>query len=318
MVRLGLIRNPKSTRNKAAGSDARDRAAAMLGLYFAEPATPAELSDVLADFARDGVEIICVDGGDGTVREVLTALPQAYGDSLPQLSILASGKTNLIAADVGTPGPGLKGLARLVEGARKGTLGGHIRRRHALEVSWADGSQAPVLGMFAGAGAFTRGTELAQGYHAKGLTQGPAVIATMAGVLGRALVGNDRDGWLAGEPMSVVTPDCNGPAGSRFITLATTLHRLMLGLWPFWGEGDGSVRYLDVAANPAHLACALPRILRGKPTRWMKRDGYRSGVTDRLTWGLTRPFILDGEVYQPGPGGVVHLSSGPLIDFVVP
>ncbi|WP_114391932.1 diacylglycerol kinase family protein [Oleisolibacter albus] len=319
MIRVGLIRNPRSQRNKRGGGDMRTQAAALLGYYFAEPATPAELAEVLADFARHEVGIICIDGGDGTVREVLTALPAAYGGELPKLAILASGKTNLIAADVGSPGHGLEGFGRLVDDARKGFLGSHLQRRPLLEISWPDGSHETIRGMFMGAGAFTRATDLANSsIHARGLYNNAAVVLTMANVLGSALLGRDRDGWLDGEPMTVSDGRDNGRDGNRFIFLATTLHRLVMGLWPFWGEGNGALRYLDVAAHPTRLTAALAPVLRGKPTPWMLADGYRSGVAERLTLGLSAPFIMDGERFEPGPGGTIHLDAGPVVDFVIP
>jgi len=319
MIRLGLIRNPRSTRNKRGGGDLREQAAALLGFYFAEPATPAELLEVLLDFARNEVGIVVIDGGDGTVREVLTALPLAYGADLPAVSILASGKTNLIAADVGTTGYGKRALAKLVEDARRGNLGTHIHRRPVLEARWSDDSRPPVRGMFLGAAAFTKGTDLAnEKVHKAGFNHGPAVALAVVGTLWCALFGNDPDRLLDGEPMTVAMDGGNGPDGNRFLFLATTLHRLILGIWPFWGEGREPIRYLDVEAHPERLPRAVLPLMKGKPTPWMLADGYHSGMASEITMGLTRPFIIDGERFEPGPGGTVHLSARQTVDFVVP
>ncbi len=317
MSRLGLIRNPKSQRNKQGGGDTRAQAAALLGFYFAEPATPAELRDTLADFAHDGVDTICVDGGDGTVREVLTALPAAFGDRPPRLAIMASGKTNLIAADVGTPGHGLKALERLVGAAQANRLGEKLTRRPILSITWPDGEHEPVRGMFMGGGAFTRGTELANSHiHRAGFTQGPAVAIAMAGVLGRALIGNDQHGWLAGEAMGITIDGHPAQDGNRFLFLATTLERLILGLWPFWDHGAAPLRYLDIAANPPRLLRALPALVKGKPRPWMLDSGaYRSGGAQVLDLALPRPFIMDGETY---PAGRIRLSAEDVVDFVIP
>lgn len=317
MARLGLIRNPYSQRNKGVGGDRAAQAAALLGFYFSEPATPQELHETLADFARSGVDILCVDGGDGTVRDVLTALPAAYGDAPPRLAILAAGKTNLIAADVGTTGHGAKGLERLLAAVKDGSLGRHTVRRPILSLHWPDGEHRDVRGMFMGAGAFTRGTDLANAaIHKAGFTQEIAVVLTMAGVLGRALVGNDRHGWLAGEDFGGAIDDGTMRDGSRFLFLATTLHRLIMGLWPFWDHGDRPLRYLDVAARPPGLLFALPRLMKGRPGAAMRAgDAYRSGGADRIELRLTRPLIMDGETY---PAGRVILSAHDSITFVQP
>jgi hypothetical protein len=107
-------------------------------------------------------------------------------------------------------------------------------------------------------------------------------------------------------------------ARPRFLMLATTLHKLMLGIWPFWGHGPGELRYLDVAGYPKRLASALPAVLRGRPRPWMAEEGYLSGRAATLDLNLTEPFVVDGEQFEPGPGGQVRLRAGQSIDFIVP
>ncbi|WP_133065538.1 diacylglycerol kinase family protein [Niveispirillum lacus] len=313
----GLIRNPFSHRNKAGNDTLPADAARLFGAHVAAPDTPEKLVQVLRGFADSGVDIIAVDGGDGTVREVLTALPPAYGAAPPALAILAAGKTNLIAADVGTTGYGPRGLAGLVRAAHEGTLGTRMTQRPVLSLHWPDGEHRPVRGMFMGAGAFTRGTDLANAaIHKAGFTQEIAVALTMAGVLGRALIGNDSHGWLAGEVLGATVDQLPAEDGNRFLFLATTLDKLILGLWPFWDEGTKPLRFLDVAANPPGLLGALPRLMTGRPSMAMRRTGaYRSGGADQIELRLTRPLIMDGETY---PAGRVILSAPDRIRFVQP
>jgi hypothetical protein len=117
--------------------------------------------------------------------------------------------------------------------------------------------------------------------------------------------------------MEVAPDDRPALAGHRFLLLATSLDRLMLGLWPFWGEGAGPVRWLDVAAPPKRLAAALWAARQGRPGPWMPAAGYRSGRADRLAIRLRTPFVLDGEVFEPGPDGLV-LSAPGQVAFVTP
>ncbi|MFV3127812.1 diacylglycerol kinase family protein [Niveispirillum sp. KHB5.9] len=316
MARPGLIRNPFSHRNHGGRAVPAD-AARLFGPHVASPDTPEKLIAALAGFVAGGVDVLVVDGGDGTVREVLTALPHAYGDNPPKIAILAGGKTNLIAADVGTTGYGARGMAGLVRAAHEETLGRRTTRRPVLSLHWPDGEHTDVRGMFMGAGAFTRGTDLANAaIHKAGFTQEIAVALTMAGVLGRALIGNDQHGWLAGEDFgAAVDGDAVGD-GNRFLFLATTLNRLIMGLWPFWNHGDRPLRYLDVAANPPGLLGSLPRLMTGRPSAAMRDgDAYRSGGAERIELRLTRPLIMDGETY---PAGRVILSAHDSISFVQP
>ena len=315
--RLGLIHNPRSQRNKAAAAGARRAEAERLGIRFADPASPAALEEALVEFARAAVGVVIVDGGDGTLREVLTALPAAYGTGLPAVAILASGKTNLVAAALGSAGHGTAGLRRLAGLARSGEMAGTIRPRPVLRIEWPDRSHPPVNGLFLGAAAFTRAVGLAQeAVHRRGVTQGPAVLLTIAGSLFRALSGR-AGGWRAGEPLAVALDGMAPAAGDRLVFLATTLDRLMLGLWPFWGSGPGPVRFLDVAARPRRLSVGFWRALRGRPAPWMA-DDYRSGLAGEITLTLARPFILDGEAFDADADGRIRISAGPEIGFLTP
>ncbi len=103
----------------------------------------------------------------------------------------------------------------------------------------------------------------------------------------------------------------------RSLFLATTLHQLILGIWPFWGEGSGPVRYLDIPENPDRLHAAALPLLRGEPTPWMLDAGYRSGMADELRLRLEDPFIVDGERFDPpAAGGELILRPGTALDFI--
>ena len=314
--RVGVIHNPRSR----AGRCARARfGASAAGLPAAEPATPAELRDALRGFVARGVDLLAVQGGDGTLREVLTALPAALGAGAPRpaIAVLAAGRTNLAAKALGGFGMGEAALARVLDAAGRGAL----KRRvvPVLEVSrpGAEGDAPPLRGLLFGAAAFAEGKRIAdERLHGRGIRAGPAVALALAGVALRA--GLDRGHPLrAGVPMAVAADGRPPRGGRRFLLLATTLDRLMLGLSPFWGEGRGAVRWLDVEAPPRRLAAALWAGGRGRPRPWMAGAGYLSGRAERLEVAMDKPFVLDGEVFQPGPGGV-RLSAPDRVAFVSP
>ena len=97
--KIGVIYNPKSAANLGR-SPLR-----AIGVACGQPTTRGELVSVLRGFADAEVNIVAVSGGDGTIREVLTAIPQAYGDlPHPAIAILAAGRTDLIAGEVGSSG----------------------------------------------------------------------------------------------------------------------------------------------------------------------------------------------------------------------
>jgi hypothetical protein len=314
--RVGIISNPLSR----AGREDRARFGAVAaGLPHAEPASRAELRDALREFAAREVDLLAVQGGDGTLREVLTALPGAgFGDdATPAIAVLSAGKTNLAARVLGSAGTGEAALLRLMDADGRGAL----RRRSVpvLEVSrpGLPGEAPPLRGLLFGAAAFTEGKLLAdRRLHRRGVYDGAAVALALAGIALRA--GLDRGHALrAGVPMAVAPDDGPKREGRRFLLLATTLDRLMLGLRPFWGEGRGAVRWLDILAPPRRLAAALWAGARGRPRPWMGSAGYLSGRAERLRVAMEGPFVLDGEVFEPGPEGLL-LSAPARVVFVSP
>ena len=317
-MRVGVIGNPRSRRNR---NGAFDRVVAEFrDLPHAQPRTPAELADTLADFRRREVRVIAVSGGDGTLREVLSALPRAYGGEEPDIALLPAGKTNLAARVINRVGDrigdGRVGLRRLLDAARGRTLS--RVEWPVLDIAWRDRPERRVRGFLFGAAAFTVGTRLAYSHvHKAGFNDAAAVALSIAATAGATLFGDRRRALLAGEEMGVAADGAPPRGGRHFLTLATTLDRLVLDLTPFWGEGSGPIRWLDIPAPPKRLIAALLPTLRGRPRPWMLDAGYASGRADQLTVELSHPFVVDGELFESGPGGIL-LSAGRRVGFVEP
>ncbi|WP_161992833.1 diacylglycerol kinase family protein [Aureimonas leprariae] len=314
---LGIVRNPRSRRN-------RDRPAIDAGrlgsdTLLREPRSHAELDAVLAEFAARGVGLLAVDGGDGTVRDVLSAARGSFA-TLPPMAFLASGKTNILAGTSGNWGTGQSGLERLA-GATAAGLPPTLPRRPVSTLEVVSGDRR-LTGFVLGAGAYARAIALADHGLADRISFGPARVA--AGI-GRGIMalakGEERARWLAGAPMRLALDGGASaePSRPRLIFLATTLRRFTLGVWPFWdGETRHPLRFLAVDAPPQRLAAALLPALRGRPAPWMREAGYRSGSAARIVLQLRERFVLDGEAYDPGEGGLVSIAAGPAVEFVSP
>ncbi len=282
MIPAGVIRNPRSQRNKARLPDV---GALPPGVVLAQPATPQALVATLKDFAAQGIRHLLVDGGDGTLREVLSALPAAYDSDWPVLSLCAAGNTNLAAADVGGFKHGEQAIAQW-----HATLGGAAPARQStrqpIAISWPDGSRLPVFGFFVGCANYARAVAMATGdLRDKGLFHGWAVSATIAAAAWKVLAGGRDNDWQRGSTLSLAVDGAEAVNTARFVVLATSLDRLMLGLWPFWSgaEAQGALHWLDIDAPAPRFARALPALLRGKPQPWMQASGaYRSGRASRF------------------------------------
>jgi len=307
-ARPALIHNPRSQRNR------RHPLSVPADLRQACPESLTALRETLERWHSEDVDLVIVSGGDGTAREVFTLLPQVWGASLPGVALLASGNANLIAADVGSAGHGDKGLRRLLRALSAGAL--RESRRPLLAVHWANDSRAPVYGMFAGAAALTRATSLAhEQVLAGGARHGWSVALTLIGAIRETLRGG---GWAQGTALNLAAGTDHPDPAPRFLFLATTLERLLFGLWPFWGHASQPLRYLEIAAPPRRLLARLPRLLRGRPTPSMLKDGYRSGGAAEIALcPADDTLIVDGEAFHAGPRGFV-LKPGPMLRFYAP
>lgn len=302
MNRVGLIWNQNSHRNQGAG-----RPVLPDNVLDVVPEDPAHLFAALRGFASEGVDLVVIDGGDGTVREVLTRLPEAYGGRIPRLAILPNGKTNALAIDIGTPlGTPLERLLASAETSKP------PKRRQCLEVIRPGQTTPERRGFLFGLGAFVRGTELAQTNHGLGLFDNPAIVVTMIGAAARTLLGAPGDPWRRGEPMALSFAG----EGARpwFLLLASTLKRLPLGVKPFGTPREG-LKVLAIEAPPRRFIRALPNLLRGQDASWMTDAGYLRKDVSEFSISITSEFVLDGEIFE---GGDLSVRQGPDLEFVVP
>ncbi len=318
MIRVGLVINPRSQRNRQSMPAIRKILRSRPDVLHAEAAGVGDLTDILAEFARREVGLIAISGGDGTVQAVMTRLlNDGPFSSIPPLALLPSGMTNVIAADVGVGGRPGSSLARLLDSvARKEERTFERPSRFVLSVQRTP-DEAPIHGMFLGTAAFHRAAMLA---HEKVYTRGPrhrfGAAVTLAAALFEALAGRSRrNGILRGDRIAIAL-DGNPVAEQDYaLFLATTLERLILGWMPFWGQGCGELRYTSIRYPPAGLARAIWPVLRGKSRPWMERDGYLSGRARECTLTLSCPIVLDGEFLVPEPGIPVTIRSDREIEF---
>ena len=310
--RVGLVSNPRSHRNRiaAGGQPVRD------DVLSAVPRTRDDLRRALAEFADRGVDLLVVNGGDGTVRDVLSCAGELWDAAWPRIAVLPAGKTNALALDLGIP-PGWT-LDQAIEAARRGAF----VRRSPLEFERRD-ARSPVLrGFLFGAGAFLRGTELAQATHRAGAFRGVAVGLALGWAITQTLFGAASSVWRRGDAIRIdYAPGTRflhdravESDGERYILFASTLTRLPIGLKPFGRERPG-LKTLVIDAPPRRLAVAVGPLIAGSEARWLSDAGYHRADTDRLDVSLRADFVLDGESFAAGD---YTIRNGPALSFVVP
>lgn len=309
MSGVALVRNQHSTRNLRSAAGVPVPA----GVRLIDCGALDDLSDSLVAAHAAGVAVILIDGGDGTVREVLSRLPEIWGGALPRIGILPRGNTNLIAREVG----GLQSENAVAEVLRRLDAGPPLseRRRAMLRLEYPAAEHPTLRGFMMGWGAYAEGIRIAhQEIAARG--SGQAALAVLA-TLRRTLFGAGRVALRRGVAAGISIDGGPVTAAARLLGMATTLQQpLIAGMNPFWGTGPGRIRWLDIHAPGQRLALAAPFLALGRPRPWMAGAGYASGRADRIELNLDTPFIMDGEAFPPASSGPMILSASEEISFI--
>lgn len=310
---VGLIRNPRSHRNKGQPAEMADCPTVMTEA----PRSHADLMKVLQGFADRGIRYLAIDGGDGTVRDVLTCGAPIFGDVWPELIVLPKGKTNALTVDLGLP----RGWT-LPESLEAAERGGRVVRR-PLRITPESGEGEVLLGYFFGAGVFTLGIDAGQDAHRLGAFNSLAVGVTIAWGIVQTLFGRRANPWRALTPMRLVHAadgtdlphSQHGRPGERFITVATTFERFPLGVKPFGPQVQPGLKFGLIDWPLRWLVAMVPAILLGFFPDFVARNGAHRLATGAVRADIGGDFILDGEAYGPGR---FLIDEGPELRFVVP
>ena len=261
--------------------------------------TPDDVLQALREFARREVDLLSVNGGDGTVQAVLTNLfhHQPFA-SLPMLAVLQSGTTSMTARDVGFTGSRVKSLKKLFKWATVGDGEPRVIQRPVLQV------QAPGhptrYGMFFGTAAIYQGIQyFHRKVNSKGLKGEIGPGLTILRFLWAAV--RQRSDFIPVVPITITLDNHPPQQLDSFVVLVSTLERLFLGLYPYWGDESGPLHYTALRARPRYLLRALPSILRGRKGSYgTPENGFYSHNAHEIKLNLDSGFTLDGQLYTPG------------------
>ncbi len=317
-IRVGSINNPLSWRNaqKAEISPVLEVLRGHAQVPHFEVEGYEQMDAAVRALVAADTELIVVNGGDGTVQGVLTALLRDPPPRMPLLAVLPGGTTNMTAGDVGAGTKTVPALQQLLAEAAEGRVAGHVVRRDIIRVDIGPGL-APQFGMFFGAGAVYYGiTFCKRELHARGLRGelGPGLAVAI--LIGRVATGTAGtiippmrlSGLVDGRPL--VTDD--------YVALfISTLTRLFVGLRPFWAQGPGPIRFTTIRSRVSHILPAASAIVRGKSNRYVKPEfGYTSHNAQEIELDIDSGFTIDGELFDAQPGRPLRLSGGACAYFV--
>jgi diacylglycerol kinase family enzyme len=264
----------------------------------------------LAALCRDGVGVVAIVGGDGTVTGTLTPLIEVWGEagrSLPRVAFVPGGSVSTIPRALGgrvAPDRALHELAR--DGRRT-----RVRRLNVVQVD-ADGTPTRY-GMVFGNGAVSRWLE----EYYRPSSRGRAAAAR--------LVVHSASSMAIHGPMSRrlfrpfdarLTVDGATVEESGLTALAAAgIRDIGLGFRPFHAAGctPGEIHWIACSAGPWRMCYEMGRLgLRLPDALSIVQHASVSRVEVELSEPLS--YTVDAELYAPVDRFAI--SAGPALDFV--
>jgi diacylglycerol kinase family enzyme len=311
MPGIGLITNPRARTNKKDPARMR-RLGYLLGSRGVPEATKSldDLYRVAEEFRATGIDILGINGGDGTIGTTLTAFIKVYaaaGTPMPLVAILRGGTMNTIANSMGIKGESGKLLFGLLD------------RYHNVEPFTYYEREVLKVGDDYG---FIFGNGLIHNFLKAYYGTGDPSPQVAAKVLFRGIVSSLTGGAFAKALTkrfrAHVTADGRDWAVGDFITVAAaTVEQIGLGFTPFYrtNERPGTFACLGIHTNALGFVLEMPRIRMARP---MRRDKVIDIVARRVVFESDEQceYMLDGDTHQAGT--TLEIGLGPKLRFIVP
>lgn len=302
---IGVITNPKARRNlkRPWMRELLEKIVGDTGKVY-ETRSIDELPDVAKDFIARGLDILAVNGGDGTTHIALTHFIPIYGERpLPKLLSLRGGTMNTISKSIKHKGKGENILSSVVKKIREGKPL-DIIRQPLLKINekygfmWGYG----IVGNFL------------EAYY-KGTTLGPwqavkVVTRIVASAIFRTQFAKD---------IFAVVPTRLTIDGKKFdlpqcrVVLSAAIKEMGLGAKLAYRayEKPGYIHIRATEKPPYHIVPYTAHLFAGWEVPGVIDEVARDVIAE--TEGFP-PYTVDGELYRDT--NVFHLSQGPVLQVI--
>ncbi len=314
MPGIGIITNPHSRRNKRYPERMR-RLGYMLGRHDTYELTNRieDIEAVAREFKANDIDILALNGGDGTNHVTLSQFIEVYGDDpLPKIALLRGGTMNTVSNALGIRGKPSTLLANLVEKYYTGRPF-ETSMRDILKVTDDERSR---YGFIFGNGLVANFLEL---YYD---TDDPSP-ATAAVLLTKAIATLPVGGGELIESIirpfraSIEMPHETWPERDYSAVIASTVDQIGLGFRPFirCQEKEGTFHLLGVTSGAFGVTTSFPRIRLGLP---LNEDKFPSEVAPRAIFRSPDPisYTIDGDMHI-ADSGEVTLECGPRLEIII-
>lgn len=310
MAGIGIIANPHSKLNK------RNPERQQLLSYIAGEKGFLEITNniedinrVARDFLAKNIEILAINGGDGTISRTLTAFIKVYGNHpLPTIALLRGGTMNMLADNLKVKGTPESLLYQLI----KSHSSGNFSQRTKLRALCVDDNYGFL---------FSNGTGarlLEEFYKVKGNALRVVVFLAQImlsyfvdGYLFKAILRRSLFDLRAADSPPIQVPACTIMCG--------TVDRLPMRI-PFFNVMTTPDRFhcIGLTLSEEELVKVLPFFF-VRPNHYLRKLLHLYSTTLEVHSPTSDEgiYTLDGEVYHPTTKDV-KISLGPVLEFIAP
>jgi diacylglycerol kinase family enzyme len=308
MPGIGIIANPHSKLNKRSPHTLSLMAEAVgQNGVFTVTRDLDHLDETLKSYKEQDISIVGINGGDGSISQIITRMVSIYGDKpLPLFAVLRGGTMNLIASQLSITGSPVENIKKLVALAQSNKAL-PTQRLSTLKINdiygflYADQSSTAILEEFyrkksGHLGAAWLATKLTSSF----LTKGPLIKSI---VKSHPLTASFKptgklDRMVLGCFAGTIT---KFPMGFPFLPLARRY--------------PNHFQVTAVTSKADALLWNMPLIL------LLQREGRSIGKESfcvreaRLQYDHEAHFTVDGEIYK-APRGDILIEAGPSLRFL--
>lgn len=309
MTGIGIITNPHSKLNKRNPSRS-----ALLGFILGKKGviettnSLEHLAQVAHKFKEQEIEVLAINGGDGTISRTITAFINAYGETrLPKIALLRGGTMNVLAGHLGIRGTPESLLYNLIQLDSKEMVLPSVPIR-ILNIEgnygfiYADGTNAKILEEYY--------------IHKRGTLD--ALWLALRLIFSFLLKGDFYNRLVVPRETAI------HPLGqSQFIhqslgIFASTITNLPLGLPLLRGDkfGNHQFQILSVTSPPEKLLWNLPAIMllgkEGKTRGKFRIICEKASISN----STLQPYTLDGELFTP-KDNTIHICLDREVEFIL-
>lgn len=270
-----------------------------------------DVRTVAERFKQSGIDILALNGGDGTNHVTLSTFIEVYGDTpLPKITFLRGGTMNTISDAIGIKGTPSRLLANLVEKYYTG-VPFETTERDMLKITDETGTR---YGFIFGNGIVSNFLELYYGTgHPSPSTAAVLVAKTVASIpVGGKMARDVVKPFRA----SLKFENENWEERDYTTVIASTIDQIGMGFRPFirCEEKPHSFHLLAFMATPLDMISLLPSIRLGLP---LPEEKVRSRVSANTVFKSNEPIVytIDGDMHTAQEG--VLLEAGPRVQVIL-